>query len=47
MLVLNNFVLTANLCPQVFESFSSKSELVQLASHILCHIMQYFVGFKH
>ena len=39
MLVLNNFVLTANLCPQVFESLSSKSELVQLASHILRNIL--------
>lgn len=35
----DNFVLTPNLCPYVFDSFSWKSELVQLAS--------YFVGFNH
>ena len=32
MLVLDSFVLTANLCPRVFNSLSSETELVQLSS---------------
>ena len=40
MLVLDSFVLTANLCPRVFDSLSSKSELVQLTSYKLCNILQ-------
>ena len=40
MLVLDNFVLNANLCPHVFDPLGSKSELVQLASYKLCSILQ-------
>ena len=32
MLGLDSFALSANLCPRVIDSLSSKSELVQLAS---------------
>ena len=39
ILVLDSFVLTANLCPCVFDSLSSKSELVQLAPYNLCNIL--------
>ena len=40
MLVLDNFVLSAKLCPGVFDSLSSKSEFAQLASYKLCNILQ-------
>ena len=39
MLVLDNYVLAANIFPHVFDSLSSKSELVQLASYVLCNIL--------
>ena len=40
MLVLDNFVLIANLCPRVFDSLSSNSEFVQVTSYKLCNILQ-------
>ena len=39
MLVLHSFVLTANLCPRVFESLGSNIKLVQLASYRLFNIL--------
>ena len=45
ILFLDNFVLTENLCPCVFDLLSSKSELVQLASYMLWSLLSH--SFNH